>query len=896
LTITLINFRNDPASRNPYSIAGTTDAGEKFSWGGYFYLDPLRSQGDVALENLQLTKYPLYQDFVRFRIKEGNLSIQSTYHFELNPSNQVAWVTNMSMSLRSLRVTESDDGPDLVSLPEFSVSGISADAEKRQAEVASVTGAGARLYVRRDKDKGINVLEASKPDEPVARAPEAVLLLLRGITNAVSTFLNSTNAWRGAVDEVHFKDCGVKLEDLANARPVRLDLDGIALSATNISNLPGTNLTASLSLRWNTNGAIKTEVQASFSPLAADVHVGLSQLELKALDPYLESKLDVFIVGSKLSMDAQARLRAKEAQLPQVTFAGDMRLDDFSSVDGVLSEDLLKWSSVRLSGIQANLNPQEVTIKEIAIDDAYVRAVIETNHTVNLLAALRMSNTNAAETTGPAEAKPEKSPAKKSGKKEVQPTEAPSPPEPAPSSLAALPKVSINAVVISNAQFGFTDRSVMPSVNVSIQEFGGTITGLSSEQLGHADLDLHAKVDNVGPVEVTGKLNLLALQRGSAVQAGSQASGSGSDTNQIKITVKNVDLTPTSPYVGRFAGYSLLEGKLGMDLDYQIYNRKIQSRNLIVLDRFTFGEKVNSPDATKLPVRLAIAILKDRDGRIKLDVPVEGSLDDPQFRVHKVIVRALENILTKVATSPFSLLGAVFGGRGGELSYQEFAAGSATLQHPDKLDTLAKGLFERPGLQLEIAGSVDLEKDSDGLRQAAVERRLRTAKWMSLSKSDRETTQADQVIIAPEERLRWLKEVYAAAKSKGEITESAVSAAAAPGSESPAQVLAQLGPAETERGATVLMEKVSLKTGARKSAGPVSKPAKGDVAGTLQQVLENSIPISDNDFRTLAEQRAKAARDYLIQNGKVQAERIFLAETQDGTVKAQGSKAFLQFR
>ena len=150
--------------------------------------------------------------------------------------------------------------------------------------------------------------------------------------------------------------------------------------------------------------------------------------------------------------------------------------------------------------------------------------------------------------------------------------------------------------------------------------------------------------------------------------------------------MKDVDLTPASPYAGKFAGYRIAEGKLNLDLAYELVGKKLTSKNVITLDQFTFGEKVNSPDATHLPVRLAIAILKDRDGKIVLDVPIEGSLDDPKFRIGKVVERAIVNILEKVATSPFSLLGAVFGGGGEELGYQDFAPGSAELTAADKTE------------------------------------------------------------------------------------------------------------------------------------------------------------------------------------------------------------------
>ncbi len=177
---------------------------------------------------------------------------------------------------------------------------------------------------------------------------------------------------------------------------------------------------------------------------------------------------------------------------------------------------------------------------------------------------------------------------------------------------------------------------------------------------------------------------------------------------------------------------------------------------------------MDSPDATHLPVRLAIAILKDRDGKIVLDVPIEGSLDDPKFRIGKVVQRAIVNILEKVATSPFSLLGALFGGGGEELGYQDFAAGSAELTADDtkKLDSLAKGLYERPGLSLEIAGSIDPDGDREGLQRAALDKEIRTRIWMKLRKAEQATNSVDQIVLTPDDRVHWVKKLYGEAKCR----------------------------------------------------------------------------------------------------------------------------------
>ena len=867
LTITLDNFRTDPDNKNPYSFSGVTDGGEEISWSGYFYLDPIRSQGEISLEHLSLNKYaPLYQDFVRFQIRDGVVDLRSAYQFELSASNRVAIATNASFALHSFKLAEPGSDANIVEMPEFSVTGASGDAVARRGEIALISGTGGRLTLVRDKNAAINVVELAKPADTSAIAPGGVLFLLRSVTNVVAQLLDSTNAWSGAIREVNFQDSALNLTDQVNSRPVTLHLDHISFTATNISNTSGKDLTASLALRWNTNGTLKTDASLSFQPLTADLQLALDGLELRPLDPYLESQLSLFVIDSKLGMNGHVHLRTPNDELPQVTFNGDAWLNDFSTVDGALGEDLLKWSSVRISGIDANLNPPTVAIKEIAVNDAYARVIIETNRTINLLAALRMADTNAP-------------PPGSAGVSPARPA-----PQPAGGTPAlpgkALPDITIASVVISNAQIHFTDRSMNPNVNLSIQQANGTINGLSTKELQHADVNLHAKVDNVGPAEITGTINPF----------------SATSTNEIKVVVKDVDLTPTSPYSGKFAGYRIAKGKLNLALAYHLQGRNLKSENLVTLDQFTFGEKVDSADATKLPVRLGIAILKDRNGKIELDVPIEGSLDDPQFKLSKVIWRAIENILVKIVTSPFAALGAVFGGKGEELNYQDFAPGSFALSADgtNKLETLVNGLYERPGLQLEIAGSIDPDADRDGLRRVALDKQLRTAKWQSLRKSERATVTPEQLTLTPEERAKFLKRISEATPSKTTdvvATNSPTSTNQTLAASAPRPAT---GPANA-KGATLLMRQPTDSTEVLALEPRPVSPAASPVL-EIEQALRNNILISNSDFESLATERAKVIRAYILQTGKVEAERIFLTESQPGGVKTNGSKVFLQLR
>ena len=874
LNFTLEHFETSPDNRNPHSFTGTTDAGEKISWNGFFYLDPLRSWGEFTLENFPLSKYAaLYQDQVPFEIRDGFAGVNVNYRLELSATNRVITVTNTSFTLRDFKLAEPGNQTNMVELSRFAVTGVNVDAVARQAEVGLVSADGGKFFLLRQRSDLTNVAVAvpALPADAATNAPGGIPALLGSITNAAALLLNSTNLWTATVHDVEFTNYAFSLEDLANSRPARLDLNDITLNVKNISNLPGTNLTVDLSLRWNTNGVIKTTVAASFAPPTADIQFDLSRLDFGPLDPYLEPKLNLFIPGSGFGVRGRVQLRTPAGQLPEITFSGDTWLDGFRAVDGSSGDDLLKWDSVRVTGIEANLNPLSAAIKEIALDNVTASVVIETNHVINLLSALHPAGAmTPVDTNAPAVTNETKTATVAKTTVTMVTNAAPASP---------IPPVSIGSIVISNATASYTDRTFSPNVNLAIQQFSGTIAGISSTEPQHADINLHAAVDGVGPIDIVGHINPF----------------SQTATNDLKITFKNVDLTPASPYTGKFAGYRLAEGKLNLDLAYHLVGRKLESKNVITLDRFTFGEKVVSPDATHLPVRLAIAILKDRNGQILLDVPVEGSLDDPQFRVGKAIRHTLLNILEKAATSPFSLLGAVFGGGGEELSYQNFAPGSAILSpaNEKKLDSLVKGLYERPGLQLEIAGSVDSEADRDGLRQASLEKQIRTRDWASLRKSERAATTPDQLVLTPEQHAAWVKKIYSEAVGKGVINPAFIAA-----NTNLMALAAQIKPSnpEAEKGATYLVKGLPAASKSAKATAAASRAQATAPADPKEMLLLASIPITDNDFAALASDRAKAVRTYILTTGKVEAGRIFLTENKTGGTRSDGNRAYLQFR
>ena len=326
------------------------------------------------------------------------------------------------------------------------------------------------------------------------------------------------------------------------------------------------------------------------------------------------------------------------------------------------------------------------------------------------------------------------------------------------------------------------------------------------------DVDLRGHVQKTAPLIITGRFNPL-----------------GRDLFvDIKASAKDVELPPLSTYAVKYAGYGIDKGKLSMDVKYHLENRKLAAENHLNLDQLTFGKKVDSPTATKLPVLLAVALLKDRNGVIDLNLPISGSLDDPQFSMGGIIGRVIVNLLVKIITSPFALIGSLFGGGGEELSYLEFAPGSAaiTADGAKKLTTVAKALSDRPALKMEITGRADAEGDREGLRQGAVERKVKAQKLKVALKSGEGVQSLDDIKVEPGEYEKYLTAAYQEEK--------------------------------------------------------FAKPrnligfAKSLPAPEMERLMLANSQAGDEDLQQLADQRAAAAKDWLVRNGKIEPDRVFL--------------------
>jgi len=337
----------------------------------------------------------------------------------------------------------------------------------------------------------------------------------------------------------------------------------------------------------------------------------------------------------------------------------------------------------------------------------------------------------------------------------------------------------------------------------------GVISGFALDGSQTGNIDLKGKIDNSGPVTITGKIkpvkdDLLV---------------------DIHFLLDAMELGGLTPYTGKFLGYKVERGKLSLDLHYNIVKRQLESTNTIFLDQFHLGDKVDSPTATNLPVNLALSLLRDRHGEIHLDVPVNGSFDDPKFRVFPIILQVLVNLVEKAVTSPFALLAGGSGG-GEEMSYIMFDNGSSLLKETEikKLDTLAKALDNRPTIKVQMQGRADPLADRLALLQAAFDNKLKAQKLKELAAKGEKMPDTASIHILPEEYGRYLAKAYAEARFQ-------------------------------------------------RPPGTAKKPSVQE----MESLLKASMAVSDDDLRLLAYDRGLKVREYVM--GKnVEAQRLYVLE------------------
>jgi Domain of Unknown Function (DUF748) len=729
ITFTLHDF-STRSEGNAYRLAARSTLDETFEWQGSFGFDPvILSQGTFRIGHLLArTIGEAGPSLLPVDLAAGAFDVTGSYEMAerdhaLALKVRVAELTGNDVALRATGTSDS-----WVQIPHFAVTGTTVDLDKGSVEVEHVLIERPVVKAWRERDGTLNLLRLTRG--ALAVSAEAA---------KESAAAPAAKPWTVRVPDIKFTAGDLNFEDRGPARTASFHLAPVEAAIAGFAIPAAGPLTINVDARVNDTGRATATGTLSLEPFAARFAISAADFNLVALQPYLEATTAMTLKRGTASLKGAVNAAAGG----HVEFQGDASIDGLRTVDNALEEDFVNWRSVALSGIRATSAPVAVRVREIVAREPYARVIIGSTGVTNLSVVLNPHAAPAADETGvetAATATPAPAPAAPAGagRERAAARAAATPP------AAALP-VEIGVVRIVGGSMNFADYSVKPNVATGIYELAGDIKGLSGRADARSDIKLDGKVDRYAPVAVTGTVNFLAAV----------------GYTNVQMSIKNVDLAVLSPYSGKFAGYRIEKGKLSLELKYLIENRKISAEHRIIVNQLQLGEQVDSPEATHLPVKLAIALLKDRDGIIDLNLPVSGSLDDPKFRLGPIIWKVVVNLIEKAVTAPFKLLGSLFGG-GEEMSYVDFAAGSAALDEASrgKLASLVKALESRPGLNLEVPLVVAPAADAGALaeQQWRADVTARAARRLGARSSD--PAAVDRLLASPKDYRALLEDAY----------------------------------------------------------------------------------------------------------------------------------------
>ena len=678
LSLTLDNFRTTPGSDGDYAFEARSDSGERLAWSGRIGVSPLASQGRLVFQNLDLAKYgPYLREALDMELRGGKVDLDAKYRFAWGPSGKLVRVDDARLALTGLQAARPGaSAPDLA-FPALEASGIHADLLANRVEVGLLTAKDGAVTVQREKDGSLNLAQLFAPPpgvKPKPKDPDAQPLDFK-------------------LDEAALQNFRLDWNDDAPARPVRVPLTALDLRLRGFTLDAKQPCDAELQARVGA-GALHLKGPVRLLGFTADLATEGHDLDLAPFDPYFDPALDLRINRGRLGLKGQLKLAFEGTKKDGIAYSGDGAIDDFEAADGRDREVMLRWKRLQLAGLDTATAPLAVKLKTLSWSAPEGRLVIAADGTTNVARALKLAQQAPA---SPAAAV-------------VTPTPAP-PPGQAPMQLA------IGLIAMKEGRLSFIDRSVAPNAALLLDKLEGRYEKLSTDPSAVSTVDFKGLAGGLAPLTIQGRAMPFRTDQ---------------DTD-VTVKIDGSDLADFDPYVRKYIGRTVQKGKLDLDAHIAIRHRALDALAKTKLDQFYLGDKVDSPDATHLPVKLALALLRDRHGVIDLELPVQGSLDDPEFKYGKIVWGAILNVLGKVATSPFTLLGKLFGG-GEDLSFLAFAPGSDQLgpEANGKLVALVKSLTERPDLQMDVEGCADPASDGAALRKAALDAQLKGTDLRSL--------------------------------------------------------------------------------------------------------------------------------------------------------------------
>ena len=490
-------------------------------------------------------------------------------------------------------------------------------------------------------------------------------------------------AWRMQIDTVEVLDGAMQMSDRTVRPAASYELSKIQVRLSPVSNDPALPIAMVASAAMGKRSSASVSGLMTQEPFAANLDLTLRDMDLKLSQPYLKTGVPVKLASGSMSLGGKVKLRKTR---PNTVFDGRATVTGLALQDSA-GDSLLAWQSLKATGVHMTAAPNLLRIKQIAVERPFARIAISKDRLLNLTTLVPPTDTMAADT--------------------------------------ATTPYEIQEVAFTNGEIDFSDESLILPFRTRIDSTWGTIRDVASFGGTVGTLQMEGRIDDYGLARANGTI---------------RANDPFAATD-IRADFRNVEMVSLTPYSAQFAGYSITRGKLDVDLDYHIKDRQLKADHKIVATDLTLGASVEGGESPGFLVKLAISLLKDKEGRIKLDVPVEGSVDSPEWSYKGVMWQAVKQILSKIATAPFRLLGKLFGIGGDDVELVDFDPGRSDVIPPEreKLDSLAAEMGRKPELLLSVEGRYDSISDVAALREASLQREIATRRD-SLGKKGQEDT------------------------------------------------------------------------------------------------------------------------------------------------------------
>lgn len=654
----------DSSKPFPYKISTLINETASCELNGKLIQKPLDLHSHIVCKNFDVTHYNPYIDQAASSVlKRNNVLLDSLLtsadiYLDVSDKNGTFNVVldNSQLSLNDFRIKKRDTKERLVGFKNFVFDGIAFDLSKEDSSIEKISLDGLHTYVKRYKNTQLNIENLVIPKAQKKSKRD----------NKKSNFhLN--------IKEFALNKARVDFTDETLEKTTKQKLSNINVSLFNIDSNKNTWLTYKTSTRINKTGSLYTNGKIRHTPLRQSGKFVLKNLSIADINPYLNELSYVEIEDGKLAISGKTSY-AKSSKKPDLHLTGKLGVKSLFINNTQDDSTLFSLNKLDVKKFTYELNPDRLYVDEVDLDAFYVDAFVDENKTLNFAKLSKKTDTNESKATS---------------QKENNNTK---------SFDAKIVKVNV-----TNGSAKFADFSIPIKFQTHIHDLNGVVYVLSSVPGETSYVNVVGEVDKYG----------------STVLKGSVDASSPKLYTDLDFNFKNLELSSLSGYSATFAGYKIDSGKLFLDLGYDIINSQMKGSNSVMINKIILGDEIDDENVTHLPLGFVIGLLEDNDGIIDLNLPVEGNVDDPDFKYGAVVWKVFSNLITKAVTAPFALLSSMMGIDGEELSYIEFEDGKSiiTPSQREKLDNIAKMMLKRPKIDLAISATYDKKADLLALKR-----------------------------------------------------------------------------------------------------------------------------------------------------------------------------------